>query len=343
MPCSSWASCVRLAAQNRPDAIAPTVLSTGGPQLLVSNSPENVTQGDLDTSATLLRFSSATAGTNSYRCYAWHVNSTGSTKWLHLSGAAPASATVSNIRYSHGVAVANSVNLRALGECLAKCQVNFFDYDVLEVSGAKLSSDEKIIWSVEVPNGHFIGALIEFDVDVDLGDYLYLRTSFSPDDGLTGTYLDPMAPLDNHVRGSWPYSLLLLDCGTHDVKPLPNQTSIAEFGCCESDGPEELQFPGFGLWTENKGLYGVDLVYRFTLTKSGDQTYPAFVSLHSRGTGEPYFGAAQAMTPPTSRFRGGIGPIGGTNGNVHFVRLLHDPGTNTENASRSSIWRFQDS
>lgn len=73
----------------------------------------------------------------------------------------------------------------------------------------------------------------------------------------------------------------------------------------------------------------MDLVYRFVLTDSGNQDYPAYAYLQSRNVGEPFFGGVQVVIPPSAMTKLGVPPLGGTTG-VHYVRLLRDPLSQSE-------------
>ncbi len=103
--------------------------------------------------------------------------------------------------------------------------------------------------------------------------------------------------------------------------------------CCQRDGPEELQFPAYGPQARiNRGLYGVDLIYRFDLQNSGIQSWPVYAYERGRGNLEPYFGGGQVVvpgSPPDVRPKRGVPEIG-NNVAVHHVRLLDDPGTGLE-------------
>ncbi|MGI8923114.1 MAG: hypothetical protein ACR2HJ_03580 [Fimbriimonadales bacterium] len=75
-----------------------------------------------------------------------------------------------------------------------------------------------------------------------------------------------------------------------------------KIGVCERDGPEEVKFSsasGGSSATVNRGLYGVDLFYRFTLINQGSNMGEVYAYSETRGipAGLGYFGAAHIKEP----------------------------------------------
>lgn len=190
----------------------------------------------------------------------------------------------------------------------------------------KLTHYQDIV-TFQVPPNHLLGAVVEFNTLCGSATNFQLRTSASTTSTRQGNIGDRPAVDDGHVRGLWTLSGLELFAGNFDAKPVAG-THQKVIQCCAALGPEELQFPKSEPWgtaNGNRGLYGVNLAYKFILTNvGGSQPYPVYAYLQARNNGvnSEYAGALQILDP----FQGpamGIPrlavtlPPGG-----HFIRLL---------------------
>jgi hypothetical protein len=165
--------------------------------------------------------------------------------------------------------------MRAAGVCLAKSQL-FLDFDNHDKTQKTFYPNEGVLWSVDVPNSHLIGIFAEFQIEMQNTDVLHYRTVISTG-GLPGTPTqEPYPCSDGHVRGWWPYSDVLIDCGDYDARfELPVGSNISNWNraveCCDNGGPEEQLFIGAPpLEHTNRGLYGANLSYKFLLKNTGN-------------------------------------------------------------------------
>ena len=269
------------------DATAPGTPVAGGPFLVVSNWPENVS-GTLTNTAgeepvptnTLYRCGLSLAPNNQQRIrvYVWHLNSQGGPRYFSLFGRLSAgTGTVSDRRVDSQVATIYP----PVGLCLAK--VHLWDQWDPALANVNLSTSETAIWQHSVATGSLIGAVMEFDVDVSSQATLYLRTTVSSLTAAPGPWNQAVADdPGTHVRGYWPFSELTMACGLIDVKAVLGATASLIIEAVENGGPEITKFAKtaadtHGTTRGNRGCYGVDLLYDFTVTNTGSQSYPLFV------------------------------------------------------------------
>ncbi|MGI8922579.1 MAG: hypothetical protein ACR2HJ_00830 [Fimbriimonadales bacterium] len=137
----------------------PGILANGGPELMLSNSPELIPVG-LALPATLYRCSmGVSAGGRSVRSYLWHKNNTISPINVGLvGGVSTGPVTLSNIRVQKEV----GSSLPSMGICTAKAQL-YNSYN--SVAGSiVLSADQMIMPAVAtLQPGQTLGCVLEFD------------------------------------------------------------------------------------------------------------------------------------------------------------------------------------
>ena len=224
-----------------------------------------------------------------------------------------ASASISDMR-------ADTIsNVDSGGGCLAKAQY----YQTLQSRSPDNSSIfggiEAQIWHVTLPAGGFVGAVVEFtlNVAVPIGN-ARIRVLVSGG-GLAGSWGDGVAwpwhysrttadgdQFAMHVRGWWPYCQASFAAASLDVNPHPlgSPPPLAFTTVCRDSGIEvSAQAFGkqasdtYGLAKGNAGAYGADLFYIFTLSNSGSQSFPADLSMSCRNTGRPWYGVAHIEIP----------------------------------------------
>jgi len=266
--------------------------------LFVSNSTESIQSG---TGPNLYKAEiSIPTGASQFRFWIWHQNSTGSDIYLQLvASLTSGTGTVSDIK----VAALSGTNLVALGQCLAQAQLNA-SFDSFP-SNISLGTTELSVWGGgPIADGPVIGVLIEATVTVSAASTLRVRSYWSAGTGI-GAWSNAMdASTDGHIRGVWQSCKAEIPCSSLDATPnvYPDPPHILKISVCEDDGEEEQLFaqPDNDS-TENKGCYGVDLVYSIPITNSGNQPYPVYLYAQGRGLGETNIGSyGAAKTSPNT-------------------------------------------
>ncbi len=169
---------------------------------------------------------------------------------------------------------------------------------------------------------------MEFSITASASCDLNLRVCVGGS-GAAGSWSDPVAWPRNtsslgykfHVRGWWPSSSLSLSGTSLNIQPTgPGAPPMSETTVCEDGGPElasnafaKQAADTYGTSNGNKGCYGVNLYYGFTISNSpGDgNSYPFDVSLVCRGTDSAWYGASRIHVP-TSFDAKGVNPINST-------------------------------
>lgn len=249
---------------------------------------------------------------------------------IHLSVSCDVGMNVSNRKWTTFVrTVDDPDDLREVGVCLAKTQL-YNDFDDEELGQFAVTTEE-VIWSGSVGTDQIIGMVMEFDTAYYDDGVMMVRTSGSPDATLMGSMSDPHSQFDTHVRGWWDHADVIIQCGEMNARrEIPYGTTAAAFdrrvGCCEGGGPEELLFPeehNLASPPGNRGLYGVNLIYEFTLLNSGNVANDVDCWVRVRNLNEPFFGAA-SVVEPSGYVKWGVPPLMPNVNGPHLVRPLVD-------------------
>lgn len=181
---------------------------------------------------------------------------------------------------------------------------------------------------------------MEFNVELASAGTLCLRTTVSTGTGAPGAWnQEPAFDPTVHVRGYWPFSELTMDGGSVDVKAVQGPPTRRIIEAVATGGPELAAFARttgdeHGTPRGNRGCYGANLLYDFSVTNSGEQGYPLFVYGQSRNVSNPsnafgYFGPLSILSPGNFTKRGvtqlrcdGTSPLPGD-----YVRLTTSDGT----------------
>jgi len=270
------------------------------PFLIVSNAPEKV--GETEEPLTLYKTSIPISDdpnlkvVQRIRLYVWHeadpaVNTdcTFGFEVRMMDG----QATIKNI--AQITLTGDIANLKVAGMCLAKAQL-FGSLDPVRRTYS-VGPDPVMLWSHTVAPSKVAGAVYEFDVEVLGVGTLDVRTYATRSDE-TGSFDDPVVPVNQHVRGWWPYSEITVAAVR---KFNPQVESPLPVSVCESLGPEHAP-DAFGKLSgtshqydrANKGCYGANLNYEITLENESVTTATLVVPyIKARNTGHAYWGAAQ--------------------------------------------------
>lgn len=323
-------------------AASPDTPTTDGPMLVVSNCPETTTSVSMrvsdggPTTDTMYRCEiDLPAGTKRIRVFVWHANQMGGTRVFSLFGRlASGSGQVQDRR----IVSLRSTNYPPTGLCLAKVHL-WSEWDAA-VGDLSLGQTEVAIWQqTGVSNNQLVGAVMEFDVVLSGSATLRLRTTVASGPDAPGSWnqtpaFDPGA----HVRGYWPFSRLTMAAGAFDAKALQGDPPIRIIQCVAAGGPELTAFAqtsgdNYGTIRGNRGCYGADLRYDFSVINTGDQTYPMFAYAQGRNVGSQgngYFGPCSILSPGSYGKRGitklrcdGASPQPGD-----YVRLTTTDGAN---------------
>lgn len=269
----------------------------GNIHLFLSNSPETI-----DSLAALpmtLYKHGIPIGTlpTRIRVFVWHTNETGSLIGLGLL--VSTSNGVSATAYNLSRQISNGPPpLSTGGICIAKAQL----FDTLDSFGSTTSfaASEFFLADDLVADGSTIGYVMEFDVVASGSCNLQLRTAAHAWTARPGSYAldpNPLVPSDNHPRGYWPHSELVVDCGSFDATVGPTRRT-RQIICCSDGGPEEDEFPPVNAMSStNDGLYGVDLNYQCLITCDPESVGLLHVYILALMTAEDggfeYFGATE--------------------------------------------------
>lgn len=297
---------------------------TGGPILIVSNAPESLfdysgepsgappPHGDYET---LYKCAIALSANTpqSFRLFLWHANENLGDLTIGIGlSTSDSNANVTNRKLQGGVVALTGNDMRTLGICIAKAQI---DQSLDSAAGSDPSitypfETELAIWSVA--NNQMIGALYQFTVTSSSNTNLTIRTYFargstigSPSDDVTdprNRHINEDDQYAVHIRGWWPYSEILV-----------SEDTSYDTNCDESDDPrfyelgqegsaEVLAFAHqssgdpHGTSAGNKGLYGANVTYRTILANSDTvNMHAGYYLLVGRGTGAGYFGATRFL------------------------------------------------
>jgi hypothetical protein len=302
------------------DAFAPSAdfESRSSRHLFLSDDPETITAmpmaaGENITTNTLYAAPiELGAGTHSFRVFLWHVNSTGSTIYLHLVMSLSAgSGTVGEWHEQ----TEHTQNYAAAGRCLAWTQL--YDEWPAEVTGKpQLSTTEQRYWSSAIEHGKLRAVVAEFEVTLAQAAELRIRSLVSGGaTTIAGNWGDPLVPRSEvHPRGCWPFADLTLDGGEFQVNPIPNTENRHPIAICQrsnnptdhtddSDPGVECGPDGFRednavnpevSW-RNRAAYGANLFYKFKLKNSASVPMPAWVWIQTRNIDGAYLAAARVQ------------------------------------------------
>jgi len=207
--------------------------------------------------------------------------------------------------------------------CLADAQL----YDSYDTFGTVTLGPTDVILpnsSATLQPNEIIGVVAEFDAVSLLGTLNLRSVAWTGDaSDVPGTFGGALPAIEKaHSRGSWDYSNCLLTGGSLDVAPGVGPPNV-QVSCCAKEKAEEVAFPGPPpipppISTANKGLYGVNLTYRFQVSNSGDANHNLWVYLAAQNTGATYFGAAKILSPGPNTDKG-VPPL--IHGGINFVEL----------------------
>ncbi|RMG26767.1 MAG: hypothetical protein D6724_01110 [Armatimonadetes bacterium] len=133
----------------------------------------------------------------------------------------------------------------------------------------------------KVDPGKLLAAVHEFRIDGTAGNKVQVRTVVTDTEGSVGDGSETPAEADAHIRGSWPYTDVLIAGAGVDtvVAPPPDPPPEPQYSFSLAQSGEDDR-AAFAKRTEdtygkdNKGLYGADLCYRVPATNSsGDIRY----------------------------------------------------------------------
>ena len=294
------------------------VASQGGPSLLVSNSPEKLTDSLFASQSWANLYVSPTVSPNAtgrFRVFLWHVNSLTwnpllSPKTIHLGVFIQATLGVVSQRKVHEFQGLLNGDISIPSTCLASAQL-FQTLDT--IPGTIKVAGETLLWSTTLdqlqhpttlendPNVR--GAVLEFNAT---GQSIILRTVATLVPGQWGNNTTPPVaePAPVHPRGYWPYSSLQLDANQsgdpYDVSPFGDSPPIQYCSVCEAGGPEHGA-NGFlvqGLLDQygrtNYGCFGADLEYTFYVRNThSTNAYPCYVGMRARKHGGQVLGCSE--------------------------------------------------
>jgi hypothetical protein len=221
----------------------PDTPSTAVPYLILSNSPESIpprsiTPFLLGLPRTLYK-TEIPISTNSkrMRLFLWHTNKFGiSAKFgTIVSTDTGASGSITSIVQQKGA----GTNLVTLGTCCAKAQL-YNSYDSYPGS-CTLSGTETVFTSDSVSDGDTIRIVMEFDVSANSSCNLRFRKAVwdGPGNVVPGSWSTAVeTAVEHHPRGWWPFSKLVVPCGTFDAISTTG-TPYKQITCCMASGPEE--------------------------------------------------------------------------------------------------------
>lgn len=275
------------------------------------------------------------AGTQRIRAFVWHVNKMGGTRVFSLFGRL---ASGSGAIVDRRIISQTGTNYPPIGLCLAKVHL-WGEWDSA-LDDLSLSQTEVAIWQqTGVSNNQLVAAVMEFDVVLSGAATINLRTTVATGTGAPGSWdQTPAFDPSHHVRGYWTFSRLTMDAGTFDARALQGDPPVRIIQCIADGGPEITAFgrtsgDTYGTDRGNKGCYGADLQYDFTVINTGDQTYPMYAYAQGRDVdrqGSGYFGPCSILSPGSYTKRGitrlrcdGPCPQGGD-----YARLTTSDGSN---------------
>lgn len=241
----------------------------------------------------------------SIRVWVWHANELGSARTFALlvSLFAPVkrTGTITNLKISE-VTYATQTP----GICLAKSQL-FQTYDSTTPTWPQsVTLAEKVPWSRSVNNNGMVGLLCEFTFSCEHSVTLRLRTVAAT--GSYGSFSDSLPPPWNpnrcgqHVRGSWPFSNIDIETGKSlDLNPDLTVGGAEDTVVAAAGGVDSALFPGTTdnppTMTPNKGLYGVNATYKFSISNSNTQQAACWTLALARNNGGSSFGAGRVIEP----------------------------------------------
>ncbi|MGI8923432.1 MAG: hypothetical protein ACR2HJ_05230 [Fimbriimonadales bacterium] len=291
--------------------VFPSVLGTSGPFLFLSNSPEAILAA-ADLPLNLYRCAIPLGmSAQPIRCYIWHKNKrAGETINIGLIaslaiGSGPA--VLSNFRVEKNV----TSDLVTMGICTAKAQL-YGSYDA--VFGTIPVVTDVVITSAAaaVPPEQTFGCVIEFNAAATtlIPTTLQLRTAAytGPLGAVPNQWTSQIATIERaHPRGHWQAANAMFSGGTFNASPyVPPQ--FVQLRCCDKGKAEEATFGDDPLNSEdsvNRGLYGVNLTYRFNVTNAGNPNPSSvWAFLKAVNTDETYFGASKVSAPGSNPDRG---------------------------------------
>ncbi len=323
--------------------------STGGKKLIVSDSLETITaipmqdkwDGTGGTTYNLWTVQISVSSTPlGVRLFGWHVNKLASGGDMYILVAASVDSGTCEIQ-DFVVRDDATSDIGTMGTCLAKAQL-FQDFPS-PISKSDITTTEAIIWSKRASINQTVGVVMQFTLVSDAPRVVKLRVLANTSDSLQGSFADALAafdPLKPHVHGTWDVSQANFPWSPpFDAVPPSPEPRVLRVGICKGGGPEEDVWPAGGDNLVNKGEYGANLFYDFTITNSNETgpSLPVYVYLESTSNTVPkYFGAANAkvvwpddsVTTFTPRgvpvLEHVAGP--GSTASDHFVRLTSTPG-----------------
>ncbi len=275
------------------------------PFLIVSNSPETI--GKVIAPKTLYKapIPIPASGSVRFRLFVWHATTGHGDRRYGLEVfLSTGSGTIGNMVGLTRDDPFTATGIYNAGLCLAKAQLlNGLDF----ISGTySVDTNPLVIWERTIAGNRLVSSVFEFDLNALFVPTLYVRT-FVSSTASNGSYADPPAAADSHVRGWWPYSAAAIQSGTFTFDP----TAITPdaFPICEDDGIEHgpllfgnLSGSSHEYDTPNKGCYGANLQYRIRLTNTS-LLLPGLVltRVKARQTGSYYFGAGDYVGPTSGK------------------------------------------
>jgi hypothetical protein len=234
-----------------------------------------------------------------FRCYIWHVVGPNVDSEINVGLILGASApvTISNLKWESDT----TANLTGMGICTASAQL-YDSYDSTSNTLTVLNDVVVAQAASSIPANQAFGCVLEFDAvtSFPLGATLQVRTVAYSGDLLTvpNSFSSPPVRPSAHPRGNWPHANALFYGGALDVAPGVGP-SMVQLRCCDKDKAEEQTYNSLfnPNGTTNKGLYGVNLTYRFLVSNSGDGPHNVWAYLMALNTGGEYFGASKIVSP----------------------------------------------
>jgi hypothetical protein len=250
--------------------------------LVVSNSPETFDPADSSGQVQVLYKTNDAhdivipgGGKLYLRVFLWHANGgsgLSDKRYVHVV-CKPVTGSLQGIAESKVESQIVGVNsdLSVPGICLAKAHL----FGTVDNNwGSSTSSGQIILNAHELEPGELVAAVHELRIDGTAGNKVQVRVVATDTEGSVGDGSETPAEADAHIRGSWPYTDVLVEgASVEGAASVPKYSfPLAQTGEADRDAFAKRTADTYG--KDNKGLYGADLTYRVPVTNSsGDIRY----------------------------------------------------------------------